>query len=209
MEKKQKGVRLKRSPAAMIYRLKIKLNEIEPSIWRRFEVPANITLIQLHHIIQSVMGWTNSHLHQFIIDGSYYTYPDTDMNPKDIDERTVRLNKVVRETGLTFQYDYDFGDGWEHQIEVEAIEPARPKIKYPRCLEGSRCCPPEDCGGPGGYEDFLKALADPGHEQHEELKEWIGGFWNPERFDLRDTNIWIREVSREKYYLKNLLAADM
>src|SRR3954451_3319534 len=104
------------------------------------------------------------------------------------DERTVRLSQVVGGGIKTFTYTYDFGDNWEHTIQVEKTPAAEPGVRYPRCLAGKRACPPEDCGGPWGYGDFLEAVRNPEHEQPEDMKEWVGGEFDPEAFDIEAVN---------------------
>jgi hypothetical protein len=89
-------------------------------------------------------------------------------------------------------YTYDFGDNWEHTIQIEKVVDAEPGIRYPRCIDGKRACPPEDCGGAWGYGDFLKAIQDPKHSEHEEMTEWIGGEFDPEEFDLAAVNNGLR-----------------
>ena len=168
-----------------VYQLKITLKDIRPPIWRRIRVP-DCTLDELHDYIQTAMGWTNSHLHHFHLGEQLYGDPELmqenfeDMEYKD--STTTRLSDIVPvgRKKFRFAYEYDFGDGWMHDIEVEKVEDAKVK---PECLAGARACPPEDCGGPWGYEDFLAALADPKHENHVDMVEWIGGSFDPEAFD--------------------------
>jgi hypothetical protein len=168
-----------------IYQLKITLKYIRPPIWRRVEVPDDVTLDELHLILQAAMGWTNSHLHQFRVGKIYYGEPSidefSDLNLKD--ESKARLNKVLSRPKQKMIYEYDFGDGWEHEILLEKILPRDSTAKYPRCLGGARACPPEDCGGTGGYVNFLEAISDPDHEEHDEYLDWIGGEFDPEKFD--------------------------
>src|SRR5205823_3065933 len=171
-----------------------------PPIWRRIEVP-DCSLGDLHGVIQTVMGWTDSHMHQFVVRGTYYgrTAPDdfgfgTDMEVED--EEGILLSQIV--TGgrkVKFRYEYDFGDGWQHDIEFERVVEREPKVKYPRCVEGKRACPPEDVGGPWGYADFLEAIADPKHENHRDMKEWVGGKFDPEKFSVEAVNKELRQFT--------------
>lgn len=177
------------------YQLKITLNHIKPVIWRRFIVDSNIKLPDLHKIIQTVMGWTNSHLHQFAKDRKFYSEPEEDSYSKYIDYRKIRLNQIVANEKESFSYEYDFGDGWEHEIVLEKILKNH-KQKYPVCIDGKRNCPPEDCGGPFGYENLIDALADSRHEDHSEMMEWIGGGFDAEYFDIEEVN----EMLKEKDY---------
>ena len=133
------------------------------------------------------MGWEDAHLHAFKINRVNYGVPDPDF-PGDIrNERNIRLDSVAK-AGETFIYEYDFGDGWLHEIQVEKESPIEFGVKYPHCLAGERACPPEDCGGPFGYQQMLDAINDPNHPEHEDFLEWIGGDFDPEYFDLEQTN---------------------
>src|SRR5512139_2098684 len=175
---------MKKPKADVIYQFKITLNHVKPLVWRRFLVESDMKLPDLHNVIQTVMGWTNSHLHAFRIGPETYSLPDEESISDVIDYRKVRLNDVIREEKQGLVYEYDFGDGWEHTIVLEKIVPRDPKLKYPLCLAGKRSCPPEDCGGPWGYADLLRILNDPKDEEHESYKEWVGEHFNPEEFDL-------------------------
>ena len=182
--------KMKIEPNPPIYQLKITLQDVKPPIWRRVLVRQDIKLNDLHEVIQMVMGWDCCHLHQFVIDGVDYgeLSPDGDDFGMEIeDESRFRLCDLAEEKGK-FLYDYDFGDGWRHVIEVEKVLPPDPKVFYPVCVKGKRSCPPEDCGGPWGYENLLEILADPKHEEHEDYMEWIGGEFDPEEFDLEEIN---------------------
>jgi hypothetical protein len=167
-----------------IYQLKISLNDTKPPIWRRVQVLSSTTLQELHLIIQESMGWYNSHLHQFSIDGVEYGKPVPEYDFEVTDEAKVKLSKVVRGEKAKFFYLYDFGDGWDHTILVEKILPRDPKVIYPICIKGKRACPPEDCGGTWGYVEFLEAIQNPFHPNHDDMLEWIGGDFDPEEFDL-------------------------
>lgn len=174
------------------YQLKISLNNIKPEVWRRFLIQSDIKLPDLHKAIQTVMGWTNSHLHQFIIDGKFYSEPDDESFAEIIDYRKIRLYKVLTEEKQTINYEYDFGDGWEHTITLEKVLTDSVQ-KYPVCLEGKRSCPPEDCGGPYGYEDLLKIISNPEDEEYTEMIEWLGDGFDPEYFDKDDINDLLKE----------------
>ena len=180
-----------------IYQLKIWLGEIEPRIWRKFEVPSNIRLDKLNEIIQGVMGWTNSHLHEFNADGVQYgaPYPESDDYNEDmLDESKARLTDLVIRPKDRFAYEYDFGDGWNHIVELVEIREPQENVKYPVCLNGERACPPEDCGGPWSYPELLETLNDPGHEEYGELLEWIGDEFDPEAFDVKEVNDLLRHL---------------
>lgn len=173
-----------------LYQLKVVLQEIQPPIWRRVQVWEDVTLAQLHHILQIVMGWEDCHLHQFEIGRRIYSVPDPDddlYERKVIDESRVRLREVLPRVGTQFEYLYDFGDSWRHELLLESIVLPDLGAEYPRCLAGERRTPPEDVGGSSGYEDYLEAIADPQHEEHESMLQWRGPF-DPEAFSLAAVN---------------------
>jgi hypothetical protein len=171
-----------------VYQFRVRLLDTRPPIWRRIQVK-DCTLDQLHEHIQTAMGWTNSHLHHFMVGDQLYgdrllmAENFEDMGYKD--STTTKISDFLPRSGKRFRfgYEYDFGDGWQHEILFEGCVQAEAGKKYPVCLEGARACPPEDVGGVWGYADFVEAMADPEHERHEELREWIGGRFDPEAFD--------------------------
>jgi hypothetical protein len=170
-----------------VYQLKITLPGIEPPIWRRIQAE-NCSLDMLHHYIQDAMGWTNSHLHHFQIGKQLYGDPTLMAdNFEDMDYRDstqTKLSDILPRAGkqFRFMYEYDFGDSWQHEILFEGRVKAKPGQEYPICQDGHRACPPEDVGGIWGYADFLEAIGDPDHDQHQEMKEWVGGKFDPEEF---------------------------
>ncbi len=172
-----------------LYQFKITLLESKPLIWRRIQVK-NGTLDKLHEHIQTAIGWTNSHLHQFRINGERYGDPDLlECGEPDfgyIDSTVTRISEVVPKDGkrFSFLYEYDFGDDWQHEVIFEGCLPAEKGERYPVCVEGERACPPEDVGGVWGYVEYLEALADPKHERHKEFMQWRGPF-DPDEFDPR------------------------
>jgi len=175
------------------------LEDIEPPIWRRLLVPADVTLPALHDILQAAMGWLDCHLHQFVIGDTRYIEPDPDElhgEPEDKDERRVKLGSVVKSVGAAFLYEYDFGDGWAHEIRLEKIEPTQEGVVYPACIGGARACPPEDCGGPPGYMRLLKALARPTDPRHRELVEWAGEDFDPEEINMPAVNADLAAMRR-------------
>ena len=177
-----------------IYQLKVTLLEGRPPIWRRLLVPGKTKLPDVHLMLQAAMGWYNCHLHKFEIDGVDYLEPDPEFDDLEAeDERTVRLRDVVDRKGERFLYVYDFGDDWEHEVLVEDIFAPEPKQHYPICVDGARACPPEDCGSMSGYREFLKAIRDPEHEEHEAMLEWVGRPFDSEAFDLAAINAALRD----------------
>jgi hypothetical protein len=178
----------KSKKSGTVYQLKIVLAGIRPPIWRRGQVQ-NCNLTKLHEIIQRAMGWYGSHLWAFEIDGEQYgenPWGDSDMDM--LSSRSIKLSQLVDEGVQKFQYIYDFGDNWEHIVTVEKTLDTDATAKYPHCTAGKRACPPEDCGGPWNYDEFLVAISDPKHKEHENLLEWVGGEFDPEKFDLSEVN---------------------
>lgn len=167
----------------------VTLLEIEPPIWRILQVPSAISLRQLHNALQAAMGWTNSHLHEFTVGGQSYgrTKPRAEPSPHLLSDRSATLAGVAPDVGTSFNYNYDFGDDWNHQITVDAFIPAGAAAHVVISLDGDRACSPEDCGGPSGYARLLEALDDPDDEEHEEMQAWAGPL-SPDVFDLSAAN---------------------
>jgi hypothetical protein len=186
--------------APAIYQLKITIADIEPAIWRRVLVPAETTLEQLHKIIQTVFGWWDYHLHQYVVDGRHYGLPDpeySDELPEMFDERNVTLRDVLGARAIV--YEYDFGDDWKHSVEIESATIASdPNVQYPVCTGGARACPREDCGGTPGYFRVLEILGDPMHEEYREMKTWVGRKYDPEKLDLMAIDRALRKLRKRQ-----------
>ncbi len=176
------------TPKTKIFELEIALAEVEPPVRRRVQVPGEVSLAVLHEVVQSVMGWTNSHLHEFDIAGRRYGMPDPDWDDQNVaDEAKVKLFRLLKR-GDRFSYLYDFGDNWTHQLTVTEIGSPEPGVRYPSCVSGQGACPPEDVGGPWGYDEFQAVLANPSHPEHDERLGWAGGPFDPHRFDLDEAD---------------------
>jgi hypothetical protein len=166
--------------AASIAHLRITLDDVEPAVLRRIEVPLTIRLDRLHLVLQAAMGWTNSHLYEIRARDVGWGMPDPGFGDGPLDASKARLADVLADVGAkSLKYLYDFGDGWEHTVRIERITDPVPGIAYPRLLEAVGHCPPEDVGGPWGYGEFLEAIADPDHKEHAETLEWVGGPFDP------------------------------
>ncbi|NUN66922.1 plasmid pRiA4b ORF-3 family protein (plasmid) [Pseudanabaena biceps] len=174
--------------AQTVYQLKITLKHSKPPIWRRVQVLNTTTLHQLHQVIQLTMGWTNSHLYQFTINGVDYGQPIAEYDFKPCNDKTIKLDRLITSEKFKFHYTYDMGDDWEHEILVEKILPREADNHYPSCLTGKRACPPEDCGGVWGYSEFIVAIQDPDHPEHEQMLDWVGGRFDPNEFDINEVN---------------------
>jgi hypothetical protein len=178
----------------LVIKTTITIADIEPLIWRRIMLPRELNFAQLHEVIQAAFGWTDSHLHQFVVGGLV-------VGALEFDEDQLGERKILEATEIALRdldfyhfphprilYEYDFGDSWLHWIEFGPQMPSEDGIKYPICIDGARHCPPEDVGGPRGYEDFLKAWRDPTHPEHRAMKTWAGRSFDPEAFDIAKTN---------------------
>ena len=165
----------RRRPGAgtLLHQLKITLRGVSrPPVWRRVLVPADLTLGDLHEVIQQAMGWDDYHMHLFSMDGKEYGSPDPGLGLAS--DRNVLLSQLLTSPGDRLRYTYDFGDDWEHDIVLEETRTAVPEETYPSCVAGKGACPPEDCGGAWGYAGLKEILADPSHEDHQDMLEWLG-----------------------------------
>jgi hypothetical protein len=184
---------------APVYRLKISLRRAKPPIWRRLELPGDARLDELHGLIQAAFGWDEAHLHAFETPYGDFGPPEADV-PELAGEQTVTLEQVAPAEASSITYRYDFGDNWEHQIQVEAILNPDPEVAYPRCTGGRRAAPPEDCGGIIGYRSLLAALADPADPEHAEARDWLGldttDEFDPAAFNARDVTDRLPQLSR-------------
>lgn len=186
-------LRVVRSPAP-VYQLHVELCYTGPVIWRRLQV-RGVKLSKLHVILLLAMEWDGGHLHEFVIGGACYGEPDPDY-PHGLlveDEKKITLMKALG-ARKTFTYLYDYGDDRQHRVKVEKVLPPDLDLPYPICLDGSNACPPEDVGGVPGYYEFLKAINDPTHEEHEAMLEWCGGSFDPAAFNLNEVNQRLSEV---------------
>jgi len=181
---------------ADIYQLKVTLRNVRPEVWRRVLVPGDFRLSDLHEVLQCAMGWTDSHLHAFRIGDVEYGPSGRDVDDV-LPEDRVTLGGLVGPR-QQFTYQYDFGDSWDHEIRVEKVFAPEAGERAPACSAGARACPPEDCGGAWGYADLLSALADRKHPEHAEKKDWMGGPFDPEAFDLAGVNRQLAGLARPR-----------
>jgi len=191
-----------------VFQFKITLKGIRPPIWRRIQIPETYTFWDLHVAIQDAMGWFDSHLHRFeILNPSTGMEEEIGIPDEEFEWDTVTLPGWKQKMADYFsmnntksEYVYDFGDNWEHIVKLEKILPRQEGIPYPKCTDGKRACPPEDCGGSWGYEDFLKAITNPKHREHKEMLDWVGGSFDPEHFDIKEV-VFENPAQRLKYAL--------
>lgn len=179
------------------YRIRVDLDHTKPPIWRRLELASDLRLDELHGVLQTAMGWTDSHLHHFVMGpqrdrrtAPFLTDFDLEEGDTGVPERNIRLDQVLSEVGDRLFYEYDFGDGWQHTLRLEGITPYDAATARAHCTGGRRACPPEDCGGPGGYADLLTALADPASadEWQRELLAWMRRDFDPTDFSATDVD---------------------
>ena len=181
-----------------VHELKITLEVVSPPVWRTVSVPSDITLAELHRVIQIVMGWEDYHLHQFRIKGVNYEIlePGQDQEADIQDASLATLGELVTKAGESFSYEYDFGDSWTHKITALKIVPPSAGANRPRCSGGERACPPEDCGGPFAFMEMLDAVADPSGAESEEVLDWLSLDYNPDAFDLPKINRRLNSLRR-------------
>jgi Plasmid pRiA4b ORF-3-like protein len=169
--------RLGKAPGAksgeVVVQIKVKLLGVsKPPVWRRLQLRADTRLDHLHEMIVAAFGWEDYHMHSFASGSDEFGVHDPELGL--VDERHVGLGELIAGVGDRLRYTYDFGDNWQHEIVVEELLDADPGIHYPILLAAKGACPPEDCGGPWGYAELKEILADPSHEQHHEMLEWLG-----------------------------------
>ena len=179
------------------YQLKISLMHVEPPIWRRVLVPGDIRLSGLHHVFQTAMGWENCHLYSFLVKKMDYGPEDLTVEDAGMKRDSIRLRDAVPSRGTKFEYRYDFGDGWRHEVVVEKVLPVAAGERLPTCLDGARACPPEDCGGIGGYAEIVEAMKDPSSGKAEEFTEWLGEPYDAEAFSVEAVNRVFKNKSRK------------
>ena len=177
-----------------IYQVKITLRNTQPRIWRRVLVPRNVTLVKLHRVLQRAMGWTDSHLHRFVYGRGRHFNLGFGLPSKVTAENKTKLGDVLSAPGDRLLYEYDFGDGWQHDVLLEQVLSHEDSF-LPVCVAGERACPPEDCGRPHGFAELLNILRNPDHPEHADRLEWLGDDFDPEHLDLTEIN---QKLSRTK-----------
>jgi hypothetical protein len=195
-----------------ILQLKVTLIDTDPPVWRRILVPAEFSFADLHAALQDAMGWTDSHLHQFFTASPFernaayrrisLPMPDMDLpgEEKALDERKEKLSRWLAKQKDAVFYEYDFGDSWMHEVMLETTLVEQARGQYPQLVDGANACPPEDCGGPGGYAHLREVLADPDNDEHDEMLDWLDinepKEFDPTRFDPK--RVVFRSVRKRK-----------
>jgi Plasmid pRiA4b ORF-3-like protein len=193
-----------------LLQLRIELKGIKPAIWRSVCVPSWITLTQLHQVIQIAFGWSDCHLYEFEIFGRHYSNYDSSGDYGDVPAKAGKARLGLCLLGSTsFHYTYDFGDDWVHKISVKKAIPFLDANFSPFCLGGARACPPDDCGGVGGYENMLAVLANPEDEEYSSMRDWLGGDFDPERFDPAIVDLRLLTLNFKKPSARTLATARL
>lgn len=188
------------SPSEFI-EIKVTLNDVEPPVWRKFIISTLATLEELHIVIQKTMGWQNCHLYDFSVNNGKRKFSPNDMsdlfgNEDDFEDPSkVTIASLMMMGVRDILYTYDYGDGWEHTVEIEKEVICQPDVKYPLCTEGFGACPPEDCGGPYGYANLCSILSNPKDEEYKEMREWVGREFDPTKFSIGKANKNLRSKS--------------
>lgn len=184
------------SPILTVHELRITLLDVSPKVWRQFRVPSPVDLGTLHRVVQIIMGWQDRHLHQWIVAERTFGSPEEENWGDELEDESAHLLADLAPADSSLRYDYDLSDGWEHLIEVLAIETYRGQEAPLVCLSGERACPPEDSGGPAGYEHLLDAWADPDDQEHDEVRAWLGDAFDPDEFDVQAVNAQLEPMWR-------------
>ena len=184
--------------------LDVTLQHIEPAIRRRIRVSASDTLFDLYFTLINAMGWNDSHLHAYIVDDVWYSAPFHDIEPLGIDERTITVGEALPKVGSSMTWLYDMGDNWAHTVEVVAIGEPEPDTTSPVVIGGERACPPDDCGGVGGYMEVLDTIVDPRHRSavfdDDGLRAWAKEVGDPDHFDLEATQKRVADPQNRDYW---------
>jgi len=184
------------APDVPVYQLKVTLKGSKPPIWRRIQVSGDTSLRELHGVLQAIMGWDGDHLYEFVVGRLHFSSAEGDWGVDVYDDQKTTLAGIAPVARMKFKYEYDFGDGWMHEILVEKILSPEPGAQYPVCVTGKRAGPPDDCGGIWGYAMRLEAAADPECPDHQEQLDWLGEGFDPEAFDLEAINRKLKRITK-------------
>jgi len=176
-----------------VHTLGVELLDVEPMVWRRFVAASETKLPKFNRMLEAVMGWEGYHLHMFEVADLRIGQPD-EFSFDIIDERSVTAEQLLSRVGSQLLWSYDFGDSWQHNVIVEAVEAPSPDVRYPMCTAGQQACPPEGCGGVFGYDHLRAVLADPAHAEYEHLRDWAGAGFDPDAFDQIAATARLRRV---------------
>lgn len=184
-----------------IARVKIQLDDWQPAIWRRVEVPLTATLKALHDIVQAAMPFEDYHLFEFRADGKRFAIPSPEwdeLSDRTYSAKSMKLGTLIDRGVRELAYTYDFGDNWQHTITIEATTDADPAVEYPRYIDGAGRAPPEDVGGVPGFDLFIEAMADPRHEEHRDLMRWYGRPFDPDTIEENEIRTRIDKLARRR-----------
>ena len=184
-----------------VARIRIEIEDTDPLVWRELDLPLSTTLATLHDLIQVAMRWQDDHLHEFVVGEKVYGLPGPDdalYERKVNQSKSVRLGMLIDRGVQAFLYVYHFGDNWQHHITIGDVRQGDPAAEYPRYVAGERRAPPEDVGGISGFEEFLEAVTDPDHEDHERLLAWCGGSFDPDDTDERHVRMIVEDFAAQR-----------
>ena len=184
-----------------IARVRIELEDTDPVVWRRCDLPLSTTLATLHDLIQIAMRWQDYHLHEFVVGEKAYgvPYPEPGLVERKVyQSKGIRLGTLIDRGVRAFLYVYDFGDNWQHHITIEEVRQGDPDMEYPRFVAGARRAPPEDVGGTSGFAEFLEAVTDPRHDEHDRMLTWCGGRFDPEDIDERHVRMIFEDFAARR-----------
>ncbi len=181
-------------PALTVHELQVTLLDVTPLVWRRIRVPSALALSTVHAIVQLAMGWEDKHLHEWRAGDVTYGLSDEDSWGEELADESGAILGEVAPLEAALHYDYDLSEGWEHLVEVVAVEAWNADVPPVALLDGARACPPEDCGGPEGYEHLIDALTDPDDAEHDEVVLWLGDHFDPAELDLALVNRRLAEL---------------
>jgi hypothetical protein len=179
-----------------VHELRVTLLDVSPAVWRLVRLPSALPLSTAHAVLQIAMGWEDRHLHEWRVGDVTYGLSDEERWGETLADESSVLLADVAPVDTVLRYDYDFGDGWEHVVEVVAVRPYDADVPPVACLAGARACPPEDCGGPPGYEHLLDALSDPDDAEHDDVVAWLGDHFDPAAFDIQSVNAHLEQMWR-------------
>jgi hypothetical protein len=181
--------------------IRIELEDTEPVVWRRCDLPLSASLAMLHDLIQVAMRWQDYHLHEFVIGEKVYgvPYPEPGLVERKVyQSKGIRLGTLIERGVSEFLYIYDFGDNWQHRILIEEVRQGEPDTEYPRFVAGARRAPPEDVGGTTGFAEFLDAVTDPDHEEHDRMLTWCGGTFDPDDIEERHVRMIFEDFAARR-----------
>lgn len=179
-----------------VFEIRIELKDTVPIVWRELVVPETLTFYEFHHAIQISFGWENYHLYSFDAKGQSYGNLDLLEDVDTINDKSIFINQLLQKEQDTINYEYDFGDGWVHNIELKKIKPHTSKVNLPIVIDGAKASPPEDCGGVHGFENLKNVMKNPKDLEYKELVRWLGKPFDPNEFNIQHINEDLKKLKK-------------